>query len=212
MVNEVPMSGEELLLGFDSRVRRNVGTWDTKRREQFLLRLDVVQPFSTDTTVWPSVLDSDLRVPTCIGRQTLWNDLECLQSCLGSSATSRSWIVAVTVHLINDPSDEADRWKADVPATIPVLRAESWSLFGYDVSDRWLLSGLSNCGFLPGDGVQALREKWSGKLNDHHLFDRVENAMEFRELSDQRAVEHSPFFVFGIWSIPSRLSASPGIR
>jgi hypothetical protein len=204
--HEVPMSGEELLLGFDGRVWGSSDSWDAKRREQFLVRTDVVQPFSTDTTVWPAVKDSDLRPPTCIGHQTLWNDLECLQSCLGSAATSRPLIIAVTLHLIKEPSDEVDRWKADVPETIPAFRAEPWSLLGYDVSDRWLLSGLSNCGFLPGDDVQALREKWSDKLSDHHLFERLESAVEFRALSDQRIVEHSPFFVFGIWSIPSGVS------
>lgn len=209
--HEVPMSGEELLLGFDGRVWENSGIWDAERREQFLLRIDAVQPFSTDTTVWPSFLDSDLRPPTCIGHQTLWNDLECLQSCLRSSITSSSWITAVTLHLISDPSDEVNRWKANVPATIPTLRSETWSLLGYDVSDRWLLSGLSNCGFLPGEDIEALREKWNDKLNDHHLFDRLDSAIEFRALSDQRVKEHSPFFVFGIWSIPSGLSASPGI-
>lgn len=76
----------------------------------------------------------------------------------------------MTLHLINDSSDEKDRWKTDVPATIPALRAEAWSLLGYDVSDRWLLSGLSNCGFLPGEDIQAFREKWSDQLSDHHLF------------------------------------------
>jgi hypothetical protein len=200
------MSDSELLLGFDGRVGGN-SSWDAKRREQFLLRIDVVEPFSTDATVWPSVLDSDLRPPTCIGHQTLWNNLECLQQCLGSSVTSHSGIIAVNLHLINDPSDEVNRWKAEVPATIPALRAQVWSLLGYDVADRWLLSGLSNCGFLPGEDVQALRREWSTKLNDHHLFDKLENAIEFRQLSDQRAVEHSPFFVFGIWSISSLPSA-----
>ncbi len=203
------MSGEELLLGFDGRVWGNPDTWDAKRREQFLLRIDVAQPFSTDTTVWPSVLGSDLRPPTCIGHQTLWNDLECLQSCLTSSRTTPSWILAgVTLHLIDDLSEEVDRWKSDVPAPSPSSRAQAWSLLGYDVSDRWLLSGLSNCGFLPGEDVQAVRKKWSDKLNDYHLFEKLDSAIEFRALSDQRVLEHSPFFIFGIWSIRSGSSGA----
>ena len=193
------MNGEELLLGFDGRVWGNSDTWDAKRREGFLLRTDVVQPLSTDTTVWPALLDSSLRPPACMGYQTLWNDLECLQSSLVSSASSSFATIAVTLRLINDAS-EADLWRAEVPTTIPALRAETWSLLGYDVSDKWLLSGLSNCGFLPGENAQALKEKWSDKLNDHHLFDTLDSAMEFRAVSDERAVEHSPFFVFGIWS------------
>lgn len=205
--HEVPMSSKELLLGFDRRVRQTSHTWDAKRRERFLLRIDVVQPFSTDTTVWPSALDSDLRPPTCIGHQTLWNDLVCLESSSRSSDPSSFWLIGVTLHLANNSSEEATRWRSEVPSTSPAVRAEAWSLLGYDISDKWLLSGLSNCGFLPGDDVQALRREWSSKLNHYHLFDRLENAMEFRARSDRRAVEHSPFFVFGIWSIASMPSA-----
>ena len=201
------MISEELLLGFDSRVGGNPDTWDAKRRDQFLLRLDVVQPLSTDVAVWPSVLDSDLRPPTCIGHQTLWSDLECLESSSPLSGSGPFWLIAVTLLLANNSTKEMGRWKSEVAPTSPALRAEAWSLLGYDVSDKWLLSGLSNCGFLPGDDVQVLRREWSSKLNHHHLFDKLENAMEFRALSEQRAVEHSPFFVFGIWSIASIPSA-----
>ena len=197
------MSGEELLLGFDRRVGGNSDAWDAKRREQFLLHVDVVQPLSTDTTVWPSVLDSDLRPPNCVGHQTLWNDLVCLESSSPSSDPDSSWLIAVTLHLAKNSPKEMSHWKSEVSPTSPAIRAEAWSLLGYDVADQWLLSGLSNCGFLPGDDIKALRREWSSKLNQNHLFNRLENAMEFKDLSDQRTVEHSPFFVFGIWSIAS---------
>jgi hypothetical protein len=199
------MNGKELLLGFDSREEQG-SAWDAKRREDFLFRIDVVRPFSTDTMVWPSVLDSESRPASCIGHQTLWNDLECLESSSLASGLRPFWLIGVTLQLADNSTEEINRFRSEVPPTSPALRSPAWSLLGYDVSDKWLVSGLSNCGFLPGDDVQALRREWSRKLNDHHLFDRLENAMAFRELSDRRAVEHSPFFVFGIWSIASPTS------
>jgi hypothetical protein len=202
------MSREELLLGFDGRVEGNSDTWDAKRREQFLLRTDVVQPFSTDTTVWPSAIDADLRPRTCIGHQTLWNDLEHLQSFSAPLVTEHSWLIAVTVKLANEPKEELDWWKLEVPIATPAELSEAWSLLGYDVSDRWLLSGLSNSGFLTGiDDVNSLRASWSRRLNEHHLFYAPEDAYEFRDLSNLRIAEHSPFFVFGIWT-PFNLTRS----
>ena len=72
----------ELVLGFDIRIEDQVGAnnWIAKRRNEFLLRSDVLQPYSVDTTVWPSILDSNRRPNTCIGYQDLWSDLPGLRS------------------------------------------------------------------------------------------------------------------------------------
>jgi hypothetical protein len=199
------MEVEEVLLGFDARraVGGNSADWDADRRENFLIRTDATRPLSTDQIVWPPVFEGDPRPASCAGHQTLWNDLECLRLHAPSSDQESSepyCLVAVTVHPGDGDEGERDYWRSQAPPSTPPARDAAWSLLGYDVSDRWLLSGLSNCGFLPAaEDVQAIRRRWSGKLNKHHLFDAPADAFDFRELADKRAEEHSPFFVFGIW-------------
>lgn len=201
------MKTEEMLLGFDCRqgVTGVAANWDAKRREAFLFRADAPQPLSTDTIVWPAVLNGELRLGTCVGHQDLWSDLQCLEACSQAhdiQGPNRGSLIAVTVHLSESNKVEWELDKSAVPATTPPVRDEGWSFVGYDVSDKWLLSGLSNCGFIPSDDQEALRRKWSSRLNQYHLFTNLEHATEFRKLSNKRAAEHSPFFVFGIWLIP----------
>jgi hypothetical protein len=194
------MKTEDLLLGFDARVARNAEHWDASRRETFLVRPEASDPFSTDTAVWQSVAGNDQRPPSCIGHQTLWDDWDCLQTFLASANVEPLVTIAVTVYLANQSGETLDVWKA--LAIDPNLQDPAWPLLGYDVSDQWLLSGLSNCGFLPGEDVGLFRTEWAHKLNDHHLLERLDDAVAFKYLSDQRTKEHSPFFVFGIWSVP----------
>lgn len=192
-----------MLLGFDIRCD-NPREWDAKRKDQFLFRSDVIQPFSTDTTVWPSCCDMDQRPAECIGHQDLWSDLKCLKEYASSREYNdpHSSTIAIAVHLANLSEPEVMDWKSEATLTNPSMIGASWTLLGYDVSDRWLLSGLSNCGFLPEmEDVQSLRDTWANKLNERHLFDVLDYAIEFRELSNKRVAEHAPFFIFGIWSL-----------
>lgn len=195
------MNTVELLLGFDARVPENEHNWDMKRREQFLIRLDAERPSSTDTGVWPAVFNTGLQPPTCVGHQNLWNDLACLRSSVLSADGAPCRIIAVSVYLPIYQHKEIEAWKDAAGPVAPAVRDPEWPLLGYDISDRWLLSGLSNCGFLPGEEALSFRKKWSNKLNNSHLFDRLENALEFKVVSDGRAPEHGPFFVFGIWAV-----------
>ena len=61
-------------------------------------------------------------------------------------------------------------------------------------------SGLSNCGYTDA-GAASLRSQWAGLLNEHHLLGDLEKAFEFRDLSERRVPEHTPFFVFGLWLV-----------
>ncbi|HEX8703058.1 MAG TPA: hypothetical protein VF815_29745 [Myxococcaceae bacterium] len=80
-----------------------------------------------------------------------------------------------------------------------------WTFLGYDVADLGgSISGLMNCGFLPGqDDVEALRAVWGPKLNSRHLFDDVADAVAFKDFSNHRVPEHRPFFVNGLWLLSS---------
>ena len=85
---------------------------------------------------------------------------------------------------------------------IPALRDPAWALLGYDVSDQWLLSGLSNCGYgTNASEIHLLRDTYASALNEHHLFDAIKPAVDFMHFSDERVQAHAPFFVFGIWLI-----------
>ena len=87
--------------------------------------------------------------------------------------------------------------------SIPTLRDPSWNLLGYDVSDSYLLSGLTNLSWGDGstDEVQAISEKYLPSLNQYHLFTSVESAAQFIPLAEEGARAHAPFFVFGLWLI-----------
>lgn len=197
------VKSEELLLGFDAREMniKDSPAWDADRRNGYLFRADVLKPFSTDTSVWPSILDDASRPALCVGYQDLWNDLGCLRSHIPQAQTCQ--LIAVALQLTNVDQVERDYWSSAIPPTIPSSLGEDWSFLGYDISDRWLLSGLTNCGFLPSlDDAEALKRKWGRLLNSNHLFNSLEYALEFAALSDKRAAEHAPFFVFGIWLVP----------
>jgi hypothetical protein len=85
-----------------------------------------------------------------------------------------------------------------------------WRFVGYDVADEGNISGLSNCGYTELEAA-ALRPAWASKLNEHGLFLELDVALAFRSLTDQRVVEHAPFFVNAIW-IVEPVTATEGRR
>ncbi len=160
--------------------------------------------------------------------QELWEDLATLQAYMDTAWSERtlpSWIIAVTLqedvcesedllewyarasNIIDDTvpgvlplSGDLLEWYARASRIIPALRDPAWAFLGYDVSDKWLLSGLSDCGTNETE-IQILRETYASDLNEHHLFDAIKPAVDFMHVSDERVRAHAPFFVFGIWLI-----------
>ncbi len=204
------MRSNELLLGFDAReMWLDVAEyWPEERKRTFLLRQDIVKPLSTDIVVWRSVFDVEqtLNRPQWTGPiQELWEDLATLQAYLDTAWSERTlpyWIIAVTLQEDVCESEDLLEWYARVSSIIPSLRDPAWAFLGYDVSDKWLLSGLSNCGYGTNETeIQILRETYASDLNEHHLFDALKPAVDFMHFSDERVRAHAPFFVFGIWLI-----------
>ncbi len=204
------MGFEERIVGFDAREMwiDPAVSWPEQRRAGFLFRPDVPKPLSTDTVVWPSVFDlnNNTRPPDCFGHQDLCDKLADVQSHLASVQAERCYVIAITV-FTSSPS-QAQEWdELLVSMTTPPTRDRSWSFLGFDVSDQWLLSGLSNCGFLPElDDIASQRAKWGPQLNQHHLFDSLDAATAFKDFSNLRVQEHAPFFVFGLWLVEEYLS------
>ncbi len=204
------MSSNELLLGFDAREMwlDPQDFWPDTRKKMYLLRPDVVRPLSTDTSVWRSVFDADtsLQRPQWTGPiNSMWDNLGTLQEYMHTVWNARALpysIIAVTLQKDACESEDLLEWYARASNIIPSHHDPAWTFLGYDVSDKWLLSGLSNCGYGTNESeIQILRDTYIPDLNEHHLFDSLEPATAFRLLSDQRVPTHAPFFVFDLWLI-----------
>jgi hypothetical protein len=201
------MAFKERIVGFDAREMwlDPALHWNEKRREKFLFRPDVTKPLSTDTIVWPSIFDleGNTRPPDCFGHQDLCDKLEDVRAYVRETTgvkVAPCYVIAITLLIDDTNVSEMSEWDSVIPPTTPSVRDDSWLFLGFDVSDKWLLSGLSNCGFLSDtENVTDLRNRWSPHLNDVHLFDHLAPATEFKVFTNERVAEHGPFFIFGIW-------------
>jgi len=202
------MRSNDLLLGFDAREMwlDPQEYWPDSRKKLYLLRYDVVRPLSTDTSVWRDVFDANtsLQRPEWTG-VILWDDLAALQEYMETIWSARTlpyWIIAVTLQEDVCASENMLERYARSSNIIPSLRDPAWAFLGYDVSDKWLLSGLSNCGYGANESeIKILRDTYASDLNEHHLFDSIQPAVDFMHFSDERVQAHAPFFVIGIWLI-----------
>jgi hypothetical protein len=214
---------EELLLGFDARERpRELGTlWSAGRRAQFLLRVDIATPFSTDTLVWPSVFDigqgiglprrererlhlAGIPAPPYTGTNAgIWEDASSMRRYLGEHGAEVRPCVQIAISWLTDAScpSPPDPYPGPYPAlTVPATRNPRWQRLGFDIADGSLLSGLTNCGYLPEE-APPLRSTWGPRLNAHHLFGDLQDAWQFRALTDARVPAHAPFHVYGIYLV-----------
>ena len=183
-------------------------SWSPERREIYLLRPEVARPLSTDRLVWSPV--SGPPTPPVLMRSgipDLWDNLDELKQSISSWARDENGFTVIAIGMVIDLSDAKVTAFAQemLDPTEPASLDESWRFLGYDVSDGALLSGLSNCGFVVDlDDVVLLRSTWGPRLNGYGLFDHLEHAIKFRDFSNIRVPEHAPFFVYGIWLIPSQ--------
>jgi hypothetical protein len=155
--------------------------------------------------VWVSVFHSQqISKPSWIGPLgEVWASLAQLTAFLtADSAMDHGDIIAITQWVWVTAEKIAERDAAyDVQ---PSVRSPQWKLLGFDVADRFLLSGLMNAGYTANE-KDALCQQWSSHLNRYHLFDDVAVALQFQALTDRRVQEHSPFSVYGLYLIDSAL-------
>lgn len=198
-------SDTEQIVGYDARDYRDdyQSLWPLPRREQFLYRFDVKKVLSVDVRVWPTIfasLGQQVR-PHQAAMQDLWASSGNLQRALSQAVTDLAVFRTVAITLVDDGTKSIHPTREKVVGLVdPDAISRDWQFLGYDVADAWLLSALTNCGFLPGyDDVGRLRQEWAHHLNQFHLFDKLEAASAFRQMSDQRlASDHAPTFVYGI--------------
>lgn len=180
---------KEILLGFDARTRGLAPP--PEFFSTYLLRGGVGEVLSVDTMLWPSVVEDS---PSWIGMNApFWEDRVSLERHVVGAEPYR--LIAASWQ-----AEEGESRGAIGPYEgTPGAREPDWGLLGYDVADP-SISGLSNCGYSEEERRQ-LAPVWGPRLNEHHLFEKLVDAFEFRALTNARVPEHAPFFVIGLWLI-----------
>jgi hypothetical protein len=206
------------LVGFDMRCSKaySEAEWPTERREQFLLVPEILWPLSVDEAVWPTVFvysSSASKKPwppitKPIDRgytvDGLWSNLPLMRKIYESSRTDRAvQAIEIAVALFADEKLIESNFQSPlvdkqvVSTIVPPEVPSQNSFLGFDIADSRLYSGLSNCSYSLADW-KSLRTEWASKLNKNGLIEKFDDAMRFRETTDQRVPEHAPFWVFGL--------------
>lgn len=202
------------LLGFDLRACEAdyaATEWPAERRSTYLLRGGVRWPLSVDRSAWPSLFSLDRRDPVrfrdaiAVAAETvaqlgvgLWNDRAAMDRLFREKSGNDACAVAIGVELWHDRDLAGDpEWDFIAPEVVASdEHVRRWMPMGYDIADRYLVSGLVNCGYTAED--RSRLSEWAERLNAYGLFDDLSAANEFRQLTDDRVPEHTPFFVYRI--------------
>lgn len=203
---------DETVLGFQLRVApQTMELWDARRRAMYLLREDIRFPLSVDTAVWPEASDPALL-------SALFSDFSADPNSApnGLSAyTLRSFAVLSTPFHFNDTfliglsvmgkfaRELQNQHRIQNLLPITDLISNNWVCLGHDVADRWLISGLFNCGYEAATKL-SLSHQFAAYLNEYGLFTSAHIARSFALDCNTRVSEHKPFAVFGVWKHGSK--------
>ena len=173
------------LLGYDLRSTADSAwaDWDSaERRAQYLLRSDVPQPLSVNTDVWPS-----------LGKR--WADFVPHPDEIELPEDPAHAIIAVTIET-SSRSELPTEW-ADLPDAPDV---SAWRFLGYDIVGSFLVAGISNCGYSPGE-KDTIDSELLSSINGRHLVTTLEAGRRFCEISNARVSEHAPFLVMAVYLV-----------
>ncbi len=211
----------ETLIGFDLRTPIDdalAASWNSKQREEFLLKPSIHAPISVDPSIWPSLLpiESIVMPPSAgvlaqpsrevfKGEQTafgLWRSSEDVRRWWFGASNNKRQGRLIAISLVDQPFLPDDGWIRNAldPQLLPSeeLEASRYMNVGFDVADRSLISSVCNCGFVRL-GRETLAKEWSNSVNEFGLFSEFADALKFRELSDAVIEEHAPFYVLSLW-------------
>jgi hypothetical protein len=213
------------LIRFDVRAAKEQYVsqrWDAKARAGYLLRQDIEWPLSVDRRVWPSVFYARTdRRPEWESYATIevdprtdggryWLDLADMRA---SYERHRALVpdgVFVGLELLTEKEvdgdtilymDEGSQCGITLPPTVPERPPEGSALLGYDVAGAALISGLANTEYTEEE-LRDLAPVWSNRLNSFGLLDTVEDAVTFRQVSDERDPGYAPFWIYALWRLP----------
>lgn len=207
------------LLGFDIRLCANDyvdARWSRSGRDLYLLQPTTAWPLSVDQMVWPSLfryskdrgpgyldIEGVIDVTPRSTRDSaleLWSSLDEMKAYVMQQPADprRGLEIAVTL-LADEAALSREYWRAVLdPPLSPNEPPTGWELLGYDVADEYMLSGLTNCGYSEHE-KPSLEKTWANRLNEFGLLTTLEDATEFKKVSDHRVAEHKPFFVYGLF-------------
>ena len=136
--------------------------------------------------------------PDCDG--DLWLNLARMRQRLNEG---RRKAITIAIELLAPEGVSVDEFPSLLIYTEcdPPAVPQSSVQLGYDVADDGFWSGLSNCSYTKEDR-DSLRPEWRNRINDFGLIRTVEWAHTFKQISDKRVPEHSPFWVFRIHRLP----------
>lgn len=83
------------------------------------------------------------------------------------------------------------------PWEVNVSAALDFHDLGFDIADRDMLSGMSNCR-LSSHELANLRSEWSTKINSIGLLGCASDALRLKAVLDRLIREHAPFYVYRI--------------
>ena len=192
--------------------------WPDERRQTYLFRPDIKFPVSTDRHVLDTLdsryYDAD-TFPYTGPFSPFWENLAELQLFLDALKLNAKnyWLMAISIDsslltqsdfkywnkLLGNKSQALLKARLFEGLATPNAVDEGWEFLGYDVADTGFTSALSNMGFTDDDNLPNLRAQWGGVLNTHHLFNKTDDAVQFKEFSNLRAPEYAPFYIFGLW-------------
>jgi len=153
----------------------------------FLVRPEVPAPLSVDRDVWPALaVNPDESYPL-----SLW----------GSTSPAP---VIIEIEVVATDQQSYDYWDGILfgrlrPEKDAALRIILRDL-GYDVADRYFVSGLSNCLLSPAE-LAEIRKTWSCSINDRGLFEGIAAAKAFRSVCYCLVPEHAPFETYHLRQI-----------
>jgi len=220
------MAAKEWIVGYDAREMWNYNFEGMKVREPdsiFFFKPDVVKPLTVDSSIWgclfndghyPQLSDAErqkiglgtVKLPEWTGpNMPLWENLCQLEEYLAlyvAELLKPYWIIAIT-GLIEDievklSKEEWPHFKSTNPKDID----DSWRIVGYDINTRegeCCLTGALHEG--SETYIKSQQQRWGQYLNEYHLFNDINNAIEFRNVQNGKTPSDAPHFVYGIWLI-----------
>ena len=192
--------------------------WDQKQRDEYLLAPSTPWPLSVDGLVWPSLFRvskvdflPDLAphvIDAVPGRFPDHSDFEQLKNIREMSRRRNGIMIAIELFTEKVPEGDVITYEQagalcgfEVPVTNPASLPAQSHFLGFDVADASHLSGLCNCGYKT-EQKKELSVRWAKRLNDFGLLQSLEDALEFREMTDKRVAEHAPFWIYGLSRLP----------
>jgi len=212
----------KILVGFDIRLGRCeylTTLWDKKRRSTYLLQPEIEWPLSVDTSVWPSVFyypHENMRATHPLPEQAisvcardtrglaleLWSHRDEMESVFAEHKQRliiKGISVAVVIEDANDLLSE-EYWRAVLQPPLSLSQLPTtWRFLGYDIADRYMISGLSNCGYAD-DEKRLLQPYWSTRLNHFGLLTTLADAREYRQITERRIPQHKPFYIWSLYA------------